>query len=120
MELKPVDFKHANQVGAISHTWELLVASTNVDVAARDDSGWRDIRPHSKATIDVFGIIGDTVKLYGTNKPNPQAGDPGTQIGDDITEDGLVVLTDVYAYLRLKHTGNGTGSVNAYLYATAP
>ncbi len=119
METKAVDYKNATQVGATSKTFEMLVDSTNIDVPARDDSGWRDVRPNTFNSLEVTGIIGDTLKLYGTNKPNPQASDVGSQVGGDITANGIISITTPCAYLRLVHTVNGTGSVNAHLYSAS-
>ncbi len=89
----------------------------NEGLVASDDGYWLEVGALEEKTIHVYGISGDTVKIFGSNKAaNPGNANDEIQIGGDITADGLFEISFPYKWMKVGFTYSA-GTVYAIMHA---
>lgn len=84
---------------------------------ASDDGYWLDISALDEKVLHVYGISGDTVKIFGSNKAaNPGNSNDEIQIGADIIADGLFEIHFPYKWMKVGFTYSA-GTVYAIMNA---
>jgi hypothetical protein len=78
------------------------------------DGEWFDVRGMDLWSIDISGINGETLELYGSNAAiKPADNVDGRQLGLDITQDQIVANVVPVSWAKLKLPTGGAGSVTA-------
>jgi hypothetical protein len=87
------------------------------DPAASDNGTWFEVSGLEEKVLDVRGISGDTLVIYGSNEASiPLDATDGRQIGASITANGMYEIAHPVKYLKVKYT-HSAGNVYADMCA---
>lgn len=85
-------------------------------VVGTSNGAWIDMSGWAGANIHVSGIIGDTVRVYGSNNPTcPANSAVGCQLGNDITVDNsYLYFAGPWLWMKVSISTAGTGAITAW------
>lgn len=87
-------------------------------VAAPNDGVWLDVRFFRNMSVELVGAFTGTIQMRGSNASSkPEDTEHGTQIGDDITAPGFVVVQMPVRWIKCRASALGAGAVSATLHA---
>jgi hypothetical protein len=109
-----ISLKRRNTMG---HPNKPLLQHTFLNAVVGTSNGvWWDVSGWNVKNIQVSGIIGDTVRVYGSNNPTcPANSADGVQVGADITVDNTSIASSVpWLWMKVKISTAGTGTISAW------
>jgi len=85
-------------------------------VVGTNDGIWYDVSGWAGANIHISGINGDTVQVFGSNKPTVPANNAaGCQLGSDITIDNsYLYFSGPWLWMKVKVSSAGSGTISAW------
>ena len=87
-------------------------------LAATNDGVWVDVSGFKDFTLHVDGITTATVQWHGSNKATlPANTDDDSQIGVDITADGLYQAPGPFKWMKASISAWTSGTISAFLEA---